>query len=368
MKRILPFLLALVLPVGADEGSLRQAYRESFFIGVALGHSHVSGVRPAETELVTRHFNSITPENDMKWQSLQPRPGQFDFSLADAYADFSAKHGMKLIGHTLVWHSQTPDWVFRGPDGGPATRELLLDRMRGHILRVVGRYRGKVHGWDVVNEALADGGAEALRDSPWRRIIGDDFLDHAFRFAHEADPQAELYYNDYNLEDPLKRERCEALIRGMLARGVPIHGVGTQSHFNLHYPSIDQVDETLRRFSALGIKVMVTELDVDVLPSHGPGGVADLSRKEKPGEGLDPYRAGLPDDIQQALARRYAELFRVYRKHEKSLTRVTFWGLHDGQSWLNQYPIGGRTNHPLLFDRELHPKPACHAVLEAAGR
>lgn len=354
-----------VAPASADPGpgTLRGAYDGKFLVGVALGTAQVDGRNARAGEIAAKQFSALTPENDFKWQALHPRPDRYDFRAADAHADFAARHGMRLIGHTLVWHSQTPEWVFRGADGGPATREELLGRMREHIRTVVGRYRGKVKGWDVVNEALSDGGPDILRDSPWRRIIGDDFLDHAFRWAREADPQAELYYNDYGLEDPRKRANCLKLLAGLRARGVPIDGVGTQSHFQLAHPPLAEVERTIVELAGSGLEVMVTELDVDVLPSRGRAGIADLGRRERGEAALDPYTGGVPAEVQQQLARRYADLFTVYRRHRGSIGRVTLWGLDDGQSWLNHFPIRGRTNHPLLYDRELCPKPAFQAVL-----
>ena len=348
----------------AASGTLRSAYQDAFLIGAALNTSHVTGRNPRAAEIVARQFSSLTAENDMKWQSIQPQPGRFQFNNADAYFDFAEKHDMKVIGHTLVWHSQTPAWVFQGKDGGDATREELLERMKTHIHTVAGRYKGRILGWDVVNEALSDGGPDILRDSPWRRIIGDDFLDHAFRFAREADPDAELYYNDYSLENPRKRAHCVQLVKGMLERGVPIDGIGTQSHFHLNHPPLAEIEATLRDFAALGLKVMVTELDVDVLPNRGYGG-ADISRREQADPALDPYKDGLPDDMQEKLAQRYAEIFGAYLRHRESITRVTFWGVEDGSSWLNGFPIRGRTNHPLLVDRKLLPKPAFFSVLRA---
>ena len=273
---------------------------------------------------------------------------------------------MAVVGHTLVWHSQTPGWVFEGEGGKPATREQLLKRMHDHIHGVVGRYKGKAKGWDVVNEALSDGGPDILRDSPWRRIIGDDFLDYAFRYANEADPKAELYYNDYGLENERKRANAVKLLKGMLERKVPITGVGTQSHFQLNHPSTDEIEKTIKDFSALGLKVMITELDVDVLPARGAAGNADINRREQGDSTTNPYTAGLPDDMQEKLAKRYADIFGVYLRNRKSINRVTFWGLDDGQSWLNGFPIRGRTNHALLFDRDLKPKPAFFAVLKEA--
>ena len=370
--RLLCFLiLALspgISPVNAGEATLKSAFADDFLIGVALNRRQVDGRDPAAGALAAKHFSALTAENDMKWPFVHPAPGRYDFATADAYVDFAEKHGMAMIGHTLVWHSQNPPWLFKEEDGRSASREVMLARMRDHIHTVVGRYKGRIKGWDVVNEALADGGDEMLRDSPWRRIIGDDYLDHAFRFAREADPAAELYYNDYGLENGRKREKCVAMLRGMIARGVPVDGVGTQSHFHLNHPSVAEVEKTITAFASLGLKVMVTELDVDVLPSRGHSGIADVNRREEASPELNPYADGLPAGIQEKLARRYSELFDVYVKHRASITRVTFWGLDDGHSWLNHFPIRGRTNHPLLFDRGLKPKPAFGAVVAKGGK
>lgn len=356
--------LAGILPAAGAEPTLREVYEKDFTVGVALNMWTVNGRNAKAAELAGKQFSSITAENDMKWQMIQPEPGRYRFDAADAYFKFAEKHKMEVIGHTLVWHSQTPRRVFEGEGGKPATREELLKRMREHIQTVAGRYKGKVKGWDVVNEALSDGGPDILRESPWRRIIGDDFIDHAFRFAKEADPKAELYYNDYGLEDPRKRANCVKLVKGMLERRVPIDGIGTQSHFHLERPSLADIEKTIADFSALGLKVMVTELDIDVLPGRGAPGNADISRREQGDATTNPYTAGLPAEMQEKLAKRYADIFGIYLKHRKSVTRVTFWGLGDGMTWLNGFPIRGRTNHPLLFDRELKPKPAFEALIK----
>jgi endo-1,4-beta-xylanase len=355
---------AVLSPCALAEPTLREVYEKDFQVGVALNMWVVNGRMAPAAELAARQFSSVTAENDMKWQMIQPEPGRYRFEAADAYFKFAEEHKMEVIGHTLVWHSQTPRRVFEGEGGKPATREELLKRMREHIHTVAGRYKGKVKGWDVVNEALADGGPDLLRESPWRSIIGDDFIDHAFRFAREADPKAELYYNDYGLEDPRKRANCVKLVKGLLERKVPIDGIGTQSHFNLEHPSLADIEQTIADFSALGLKVMVTELDVDVLPSRGAPGNADVSRRERGDSTTNPYTAGFPPEMQKKLAKRYSDIFRIYLKHRKSVTRVTFWGLSDGMTWLNHFPIPRRTNHPMLFDRELKPKPAFEALIK----
>ncbi len=347
---------------------LRNAYADHFLIGVALNTRQVDGRDASSARLAARHFSSLTAENEMKWESLNPEPGQYNFSGADAYLDFAQKHRMEVIGHTLVWHSQTPPWVFQDTNGQPASREQLLNRMRDHIHTVAGRYKGRIKGWDVVNEAIADGGQDApvLRDSPWKRILGDQFLDHAFRFARAADPHAELYYNDYGLFHREKRARTIQMLSGLLARGVPIDGVGMQGHYHLDNPPLAEIELAIQEFAALGLKVMITELDIDVLPSRGPVGNAEISRRENYDASLNPYINGFPDEMQQRLAKRYGDILALYVKYREHITRVTFWGLHDGQTWLNGFPVRGRTNHPLLFDRQLQPKPAFHAVHEAA--
>ena len=349
---------------GCAQTTLKKAFQKDFLIGAALNPAQFCEADSAETAIVKRQFNSISPENALKWERVHPEPGEFDFTLADRYVDFGVTNKMFTIGHTLVWHSQTPDWVFKDADGKPATREVLLQRMREHILAVAGRYRGKIGGWDVVNEALNGDGS--LRNSPWRKIIGDDYIARAFEFAHEADPQAELYYNDYALEDKAKRSGAVALVKQLQAQGVKITGVGLQGHYLLGEPSAAQVDETISAFEKLGLKVMITELDVNVLPTPGQALSADVSERYRMGAGLNPYTNGLPDAVQQRLAQRYAELFSVFLKHRASVSRVTFWGVTDGDSWLNDWPIPGRMSYPLLFNRDGRPKPCFQAVVESA--
>lgn len=314
--------------------------------------------------ILKRHFTVLTPENVMKWDAVQPSPGRFSFAAADRLVEFARKNDFHVVGHTLVWHSQTPDWVFEESPGKPASRELLLERMREHIATVVGRYKGKVQAWDVVNEALNDDGT--LRDSPWRRIIGDDFIEKAFEYAREADPAAHLYYNDYRLEVPSKRAGAIAIVKRLKKAGLRIDGVGIQGHVNLSHPTVEEQEATILAIHREGVMAMITEMDVDVLPGTKGWGDADIRRREAEDPAFNPYVDGLPDEIQRRLAERYAELFRMYLKNHDKINRVTFWGVSDGDSWLNGFPIRGRVNHPLLFDRELKPKPALQAVLDAA--
>jgi len=273
---------------------------------------------------------------------------------------------MFIIGHTLVWHSQVPQWVFEDENHNPVGRKVLLKRMRDHIRNVVGRYKGRINGWDVVNEALNEDGT--LRQSPWMKIIGYDYIEKAFRYAHEADPQAQLYYNDYSLENEAKRKGALELVSKLKAKGVPITGVGLQDHVQMDWPTADQIDATITAFGKLGVKVMITELDVDVLPEATPSRTADVSLNVASDPKLNPYPNGLPEPVQQELSKRYADLFGTYGKHCGLVSRVTFWGVTDKESWKNNWPVKGRTNYPLLFNRDAQPKPAFGAVIQAVPK
>lgn len=347
------------------DAALKRAFHGSFLVGAAVNDAQVSGADAKGAALVKRQFNSITPENVLKWEKVHPRPGVYDFTASDRYVEFGERNGMFIIGHTLVWHSQTPSWVFEDGTGKPVSRDTLLARMHDHIETVVGRYKGRIKGWDVVNEALNEDGT--LRDTPWMRIIGPDYLVQAYRFAHEADPAAELYYNDYSLENVAKRDGAVHLINMLLDAGVPLHAIGMQEHNKMDWPTTAQIDTAFRAFSATGVRVNVTELDVDLLPPviRNPGADVGDRRGAAP-PGSNPYASGLPAAMQARLADRYQQLFAVYWAHRDVLDRVTFWGVSDRDSWLNDWPVSGRTAYPLLFDREWKPKPAFGAVLRIA--
>lgn len=369
MKKIFfaaPFsiLLSASLALNAQSVALKDAFKDDFLIGVAINQSQFESDSPREAEIITTQFNSISPENVLKWESVHSSPNKFDFEDADQYVAFGQKNHMFIIGHNLIWHNQTPRWVFQDDQGNPISRDALIERMHRHIATVVGRYKGKIGGWDVVNEALNEDGT--LRNSSWRKIIGDDYLVLAYQFAHEADPDAQLYYNDYSLENLPKRKGAIALIKKLQAAGVKIYAIGLQEHDNMTWPSTNQVDETISAFSQLGIKVMATELDVDVLPRGTRSQGADVSMNVAARAELNPYANGLPDSMQQQLAQRYADLFSVFVAHRKDMTRVTFWGVTDAHSWLNDWPVRGRTSYPLLFDRDCNPKPAFEAVIKTA--
>ena len=336
---------------------LKSLAPTSLRLGVALNVAQVEGRDARSLAIVTGHFDSITPENLLKWGVVHPKPARFDFTAADQFVELGQRHGMFTVGHVLVWHQQTPGWVFAADDGGPGDRATLLSRMRDHILTVVGRYRGRIHGWDVVNEALEEDGK--LRRTPWLEGIGDDYIIKAFEFAHEADPDAELYYNDYNLWKPAKRAGAIRIVNELRSRGVRIDAVGEQGHWGIAEPSLLQIDETIADITLRsGVKVMLTELDVDVLPRDPGMWGADLSKKAAIREATNIYPDRLPDEQQQQLARRYASIFELVLLHGARVPRLTFWGVTDAQSWLHDFPIPGRVNYPLLWDREGRPKTA----------
>ena len=345
--------------------SLKDAFQDSFLVGAAVNQAEFTEQDARAVAIIQAQFNSLSPENVLKWESVHPQPDVYDFSSADRYVAFGKKYHMAIIGHTLVWHNQTPKWVFEDPQGRALGREALLARLRDHILTVVGRYRGRIKGWDVVNEALSDDGS--LRQSQWLRSIGPDYIEKAFTYAHEADPTAELYYNDYSLENEAKRNGAIALIKKLKSEGIPVTAVGLQGHDNLRWPTAEQENATIAAFANLGVKVNITELDVTVLPAAGRQPTAELTATERADPRLNPYANGLPDSVQQELARRYAELFTVFLKHRDAIDRVTFWGVTDADSWKNDWPIRGRTDYPLLFDRTGAAKPALQAVLATAA-
>ena len=292
--------------------------------------------------------------------SLEHVQGKFTFEGADKIIAFAQQHDMKVVGHNLCWHQQSPAWMFADADKKPLPREQALANLKNHIDTVVKHFKGNVIGWDVVNEAMSDSPKEYLRDTPAHRAIGDDFIEKAFEFAHAADPDVALYYNDYNIEEPVKREKVIRLIRQLKAKNLRIDGVGIQGHWLINHTDPKTVDDAITAFTNEGMKVMITEMDIDVLPRKSG---AEISATEK--LGANPYKDGCPPEVLQQQADRYAAFFAVFMKHRDVVTRITFWGVDDGTSWLNGWPVKGRTNYPLLFDRELKPKPAFFAVLKS---
>lgn len=341
--------------------SLKDAFKDKFYVGAALNRAQILGTDSVSSPLVTSQFNTITGENCMKWDSIHPQPGKYDFALADSFVALGERNKMFIIGHCMVWHAQVPNWVFEDSAGNALSRDSLLKRLHDHIFAVMGRYKGRVQGWDVVNEALNEDGT--LRQSKWLQIIGEDYIQKAFEYAKEADPSAELYYNDYNIEQPAKRDGALKLLKDLQAKGVKIDGVGIQGHYHLDTPSLEDIDKSIDEYSKLGLKVMFTEVDINVLPRPENLSGADVSQKFEMTKESNPYPDNLPDSVEQALAKRYADMFEVFLKY-KNVSRVTFWSITDKESWLNNWPINGRTNYPVLFDREGKPKQAFYSVIQ----
>lgn len=370
MKKAVLFLfsfLTMMLVVSYTNGqlktsSLKDAFKNKFFIGVALNNSQIWGRDTAALKIVKAHFNSVVAENCMKIVALQPQEGVFNFRDADQFVDFAEKNNMFIVGHTLIWHSQTPAWFFVDANGNDVSKEVLIERMRKHITTVVSRYKGRVKGWDVVNEAILDDGS--WRKSKFYNIIGEDFIRLAFEFAHAADPKAELYYNDFSMAQEGKRNAVVRMVYKLKGLGVKITGIGMQGHLGLDYPTVADFEKSILAFSAAAVNVMITELDITVLPNPGRNMGADIGRNYTYKKETNPYVDGLPDSIATALEQRYVAFFKLFLKHQDKISRVTLWGVTDRDSWRNNWPVFGRKDYPLLFDRQYNAKPVVQTISE----
>lgn len=359
-------LLVLTLLVSCQqaEKNLAEAYEGKFYVGTALNGFQISGRDTASIEIIKKHFNAIVAENVMKSGPMQPREGEFNFEQADKFVEFGMENNKFITGHCLIWHSQAPRWFFTDSTGNQVTPDVLIERMRNHIYTVVGRYKGKVKGWDVVNEAVLDDGS--YRNSQFYQILGDDFIKLAFQYAHEADPDAELYYNDFSMSQPGKRKGVVAMVKKLQDQGVKIDGIGMQTHVGLDYPTLEEFEASMEAFGALGVNVMITEMDVSVLPMPDWSRGAEISTNFEYREQLNPYTEGLPDSVRIAFDERYVDFFNLFLKHQDYVSRVTLWGVNDGMSWKNGFPVRGRTDYPLLFDRNNEPKSAVGKLIELA--
>lgn len=349
-----------------NQQSLKKAFEHKFLIGVAMNANQITGLDSIGDNVIINDFSSIVAENCMKSGMIQPEEGKFDFSLSDRFVNFGEKHKLYITGHTLIWHSQTPKWFFTDNNGQPVTREVLIDRMHKHIATVVGRYKGRVKGWDVVNEAINDDGS--YRESPFYKIIGKDFIKLAFQFAHEADPNAQLYYNDYNMAMAGKREGVVKMVGDLKRDGVKIDAIGMQSHLGLEFPTLDEFEKSILAYSSLGVKVMMTELDLSILPSPWTTTGANVSDKAAYQEKMNPYQKGVPTEKYAEWEKVYLDFFKLFIKHQDKISRVTLWGLTDGDSWKNDWPIRGRTDYPLLYDRNHQPKPIVSKIIEISQK
>jgi endo-1,4-beta-xylanase len=337
---------------------LKDVFKGDFLVGAAIGSRIIMRNNTELLGLVAREFNAITSENAMKWGLIHPKEDVWNFEEPDKLLEFAEKNDMHVQGHVLVWHSQAPGDLFSDASGIPVSKEILMKRLEYHILTLVDKYRGRVHSWDVVNEAITP---EGFRKSKWFNICGKDFIERAFHLAHEADPKCQLIYNDFNEENPKKRNHIIAMVNDFKKRGIPVHGIGMQGHLNLNGTNMQEWEKSIEAFAEAGMRVSVTELDVDVLPFDWAK-TAEISFGVPYSKEMDPYIAELPKEIDDKLTLRYEEIFKILLKHRDKLDRVTFWGVSDDTSWKNNFPMRGRTNYPLLFDRKHKPKNAYHAV------
>lgn len=357
----LALLISCNSSVENEDITLKQAFKDIFYIGTALSEEQIIGEDEPAIEVVKSHFNSITAENIMKSEVMQPIEGEFDFTLSDKFVEFGEQNEMKIIGHTLIWHSQAPDWFFVDENGDDVSPEVLMQRMRSHILTIVGRYKGRIHGWDVVNEAIEDDGS--WRKSKFYEILGEDFIRIAFELAHEADPDAELYYNDYSMANEGRRNRVVSMVKTLQEQGVKIDGIGMQGHLNLNSPSIEDFEKSIQEFADLGVKIMITELDLSVLPSVRSNDGANVKSTFEYNEKINPYKDGLSKEVEEKQYQRYTDFFKLFVKYQDNIDRVTLWGVNDAQSWKNDWPVEGRTDYTLLFDRNNKPKEVVKDII-----
>lgn len=341
--------------------ALKDVYADAFKVGAAVNTFQLREGSDFYKTAV-KHYNVFVTENEMKPMYVNPSKGTFNFAAPDSFVAFGESVGAALRGHTLVWHNQVPDWWFKGENGGNATREELLSRMEEYISTVMGRYKGRIHTWDVVNEAISDS-SSGLRDSKWVQIIGDmdgdgnayDFMEHAFRYAREADPDAQLIINDYSLEsDSRKLNDFYTAVKTMLEKGTPIDGAGIQAHVQMGYPSIATFEQAIEKLASLkelnpDFTVQITELDVSLFAWN------DQSKQKE-----------MTPELQKQFAEYYADLFAMFKRQAEkgNLDMVVTWGVYDGSSWLDGFPVSGRTNAPLLFDRSFMTKPAFWGVVD----
>lgn len=365
-------LLAMLLASGylfaqpVKNLTLKDALKGKFHIGTAINLQQISGKDVANTNIIKANFDAIVAENCMKSMYLQPREGEFNFADADKFVEFGEKNGMWITGHCLIWHSQLPPWFFTDDRGETVSAETLKARMKSHISTVAGRYKGRIKGWDVVNEAIMEDGS--YRKSKFYQILGEEFIPLAFQYAQEADPQAELYYNDYNEWYPGKRAAVIRLIETLKERGIRIDAIGMQGHVGMDGPSIEEYEQAILDYTRAGVKVMITEFDLSILPSPRRGTGADISDTSEYRKEINPYTESVPDSVAVAWTNRMGDFFRLFLRYPGKVSRVTMWGVSDGSSWKNNFPVRGRTDYPLLFDRQYKAKPVVGEIIKSVNQ
>lgn len=346
--------------------TLKDAFKGKFYIGTALNAWQINGKDSAGVQVIKDQFEAIVAENCMKSGPMHPKEDEYNFELPDQFVEFGVANNKFITGHCLIWHSQAPRWFFTDSEGNDVSREVMIERMKEHIYTVVGRYKGRIKGWDVVNEAIMEDGS--WRQSKFYQIVGDDFIKLAFQFAHEADPGAELYYNDYNEWFPGKRDAIVQMIRDLKADGIRIDGIGMQGHVGMDSPLLEDYEAAIVAYANEGMKVMVTELDMSILPHPRRDVGADIATSFEYKQSQNPYTEGVPAEKMEEWDNRMLDFFRLFLKHSDAVSRVTLWGVSDGSSWKNNFPVRGRTDYPLLFDREYKPKSIVNKLIEEANK
>ena len=339
------------LSVTESSKGLKDYFSKYFTMGVAVSPR---SLKTNEASLILQQFGSITPENAMKMGPIHPKETEYFWNDADSIVAFAQKNHKKIRGHNLCWHNQAPKWIFTNAAGDTVSKEVLLQRLKDHITTVVTRYKGIIYAWDVVNEAISDKPDEYLRNSPWLRICGEEYIAKAFEYAHAADPDALLFYNDYNEINPVKREKICKLIKSLQNKGIPIHGIGLQGHWAINEPSEEELNKTLKRFAELGLKIQITELDISVYNKE------HNARESKPEDTNTDFTA----EKESKQIEMYKRCFILFEKYRKVITGVTFWNISDRSSWLDNFPVRGRKDYPLLFDKNLQPKQAFWDVIK----
>lgn len=356
-------LLSSMPSLASNNITLKDALGKYFLFGAAIDTTITRGHNPVVADIVKNNFNSVVAENCMKGENIHPEKDRYNWEDADKFMAFAEENNLTVIGHCLVWHSQPPKWMFTYENGDTVSRHELIDRMYHHITTVMTRYKGRIKGWDVVNEAIEDDGS--MRQSPYYKIIGPDYIKLAFQFAHAADPEAELYINDYSMAKPAKRATYMRIVKELLCTpGVRIDAIGMQSHNGMDYPNLTEYEKTIDEYASLGIKVMMTEFDVNALPNPKNFGGAEINQKFGYEQDLNPYKDGMPKKAQKVWAERMMDFFKIYWEHRHQISRVTMWGVTDTNTWLNDFPIKGRTNYPLLFGRDNKPKPVINDIIK----
>ena len=336
-----------------EEPALKDVFGDKFLVGVAVNVRQSSEVDTASVKIIKKHFNSIVAEDCMKSANIHPEEDRYNFEQADQFVKFGQENNMAIIGHCLIWHSQLAPWFCVDQKGNNVSAEVLKQRMKDHITTIVTRYKGKIKGWDVVNEAIEEDGS--YRKTKFYEILGEEYIPLAFQYAHEADPDAELYYNDYGMNVPGRRDAVVKLVNSLKAKGLRIDAVGMQGHMGMDYPTIEDFEASMLAFAGTGVKVMITEWDMSALPTGKRS--ANISDTVTFRKAMNPYPEALPDSVSAVWNARMKAFFNLFLKHADIVERVTAWGVSDGDSWKNNFPVRGRKEYPLLFDRNYEMKP-----------